>query len=147
MIAIHVALGVATTALFAAAAAIGAWRWWRAQPSPAFWRVLRTAQAALLLEILNGGLLLVLGREAGDDLHLLYGLLPLGVSFAAEQLRVSAAETVLAGRGHQSAQEVGALPEHEQHAVVRAVVRREMGVMAVAAATAAALSLRAAFTA
>jgi hypothetical protein len=147
MIAIHVALGVATTALFAVAAALGAWRWWRGQPSPSFWRVLRTAQAALLLETLNGGLLLALGREAGDDLHLLYGLLPLGVSFAAEQLRVSAAETVLAARGHQSAQEVGALPELEQRAVVIAVVRREMGVMTVAAAIAAALSVRAAFTA
>jgi hypothetical protein len=42
---------------------------------------------------------------------------------------------------------VGALPELEQRAVVIAVVRREMGVMTVAAAIAAALSVRAAFTA
>ncbi len=147
MIAVHVALGVATTALFATAAVLGAWRWWRAQASPWFWRVLRSAQGALLLETLNGGLLLALGRDAGDDLHLLYGLLPLGISFAAEQLRVSAAETVLEAGGHQSAQEVAALPEREQRAVVIAVVRREMGVMAVAAAIAAALSLRAGFTA
>ena len=146
MVATHVALAVATTALFAGAALLGAWRWWRTQPSPAFWRLVRTAQAALLLETLDGGLLLALGGHAAD-LHLLYGLLPLGVSFAAEQLRVSAAETVLAARGHESAEEVGALAEREQRAVVMAVVRREMGVMAVAAAIVTALSLRAAFTA
>jgi hypothetical protein len=146
MVATHVALAVATIGLSATAALVGAWRWWRARPSPWFWRLLRTAQAALLLETLDGGLLLLLGGHA-SDLHLLYGLLPLGISFAAEQLRVSAAESVLAGRGHESAREVGELPEHEQRAVVMAIVRREMGVMTVAAAIVAALSLRAAFTA
>ena len=45
------------------------------------------------------------------SLHLLYGVLPLLVSFIAEQLRVSAAQMVLDARGFESAQAVGELPD------------------------------------
>ena len=55
------------------------------------------------------------------------------MSFVAEQLRIAAAETVLAARGHESARAVGRLPEAEQRSVVLAIVRRELGVMALAA--------------
>ena len=145
MTAVHLVLGFAVIALNGAAGAWGAWRWYRVEPSPAFWVLLRSAQAALAVQVLLGGVLLALGREAASELHYVYGVLPLGVAFAGEQLRVGAAEAVLASRGHESAQAVGELPEAEQRSVVMAIVRREMGVMAASAIVIAALSLRAAF--
>lgn len=138
----HVVTGIAILALFSAAAALGGLAWARSAASRPFWALLRAGQAALVLEALSGGVLLLLDRRA-PDLHLVYGLLPLGVSFAAEQLRVSAAETVLEARGHDSAHAVGSAPEAEQRAVVRAIVRREVGVMTVAALVIVALALRA----
>jgi hypothetical protein len=145
MTAVHIVLGLLVTGLFGAAGAWGAWRWYRVEPSQTFWRLLRAAQAVLLLEVVNGGLLLALGRSPSDDLHYVYGLLPLAVSFVAEQLRVAAAATVLAARGHESAQAVGKLPEAEQRSVVLAIVRREMGVGALGALVITGLVLRAAF--
>ena len=138
----HVALGLAVVALFAVAALLGTWAWYRSASGRAFWVVLRAGQAALVVQALLGGALLLSGRRAAD-LHLVYGLLGLGISFAAEQLRVSAAETVLAARGHESARAVGRLPAAEQRSVVMAIVRREVGVMAVAAAVIVVLALRA----
>ena len=144
----HAATGIAILALFSLAALLGAWAWWRSVPGAnsvvtrAFWVLLRAAQAALVVEAALGGVLLLAGRRA-PDLHLVYGLVPLAVSFAAEQLRVSAAETVLEARGHESDQAVGRAPEDEQRAVVGAIVRRERGVMTVAALVIVALALRA----
>ena len=53
------------------------------------------------------------GREPAR-LHVLYGLLPLGVSFIAEQLRLVAADQVLARRGLENARAMEELPEAEQ---------------------------------
>jgi hypothetical protein len=138
----HLVVGLATTALFAAATLVGAWSWIRRLPGPAFWPILRVGQAALVVQVVLGGLLLLAGRRT-TDLHLVYGLLPLGVSFAAEQLRVSAAQTVLDARGHASPQAVGELPEGEQRALVLVILRRELGVMTVGAGVVTALLLRA----
>jgi len=85
------------------------------------------------------------GARPSDDLHYLYGLLPLAVSFVAEQLRIASAETVLAGRGLDSAQDMRALDETEQRSIVLAIVRRELGVMALAALVILGLALRAEF--
>jgi hypothetical protein len=140
---IHVALGVALIVSSAAAGLWGAWRWYRVEPSALFWRLLRVSQVFVVLEALQGGLLLALGREAAG-LHLLYGLLPLGIHFIAEQLRVVSAETVLDARGLPDAAAVGGLPDAEQRSVVLSIVRREMGVMAAAALVVVALGFRAA---
>jgi hypothetical protein len=51
---------------------------------------------------------------------------------------------VLQARGLEGADDVRGLPEAEQHAIVRAIVRRETGVMASSALVVAALALRAA---
>ena len=139
----HLVVGLATAALFGLATVLGAWSWARRRSAGAFWPLLRAGQAALAVELLLGGLLLLAGRRT-TDLHLIYGLLPLGVSFAAEQLRVSAAQTVLDARGHASAQAVGELPEEDQRELVLAILRRELGVMTVAAAVVTILLLRAA---
>ena len=54
---------------------------------------------------------------------------------------------MLENRDLPDAQAVGALPESEQRSVVLAVVRREIGVMALAALVVAFLALRAALIA
>jgi len=145
MTAVHLVVGVAVMALFAAAGLLGAWRWWRVEPSPWFWRLLRAAQAALGVQVVLGGVLLAAGREPSDALHLVYGLLPVAVSFVGEQLRIAAAQTVLDARGLADAQAVGALPEAEQRSVVLAILRRELGAMTLAALFIAGLAIRAGF--
>ena len=87
------------------------------------------------------------GRRPDDDLFYVYALLPVAVSFVAEQLRIAAADTVLAARGLPDAQAVGRLDEAGQRSVVTAILRRELGVMAVAALVIAGLLVRAATSA
>jgi hypothetical protein len=111
-----------------------------------FWILLRAAQAVIVVQILLGGVLVLLGHKP-SDLHLLYGLLPVAVSFVAEQLRIAAAQMVLDSRGFESAAEVGELAQEDQRAVVVAIVQREIGVMALAAIVMVALLARAAGTA
>jgi hypothetical protein len=77
-------------------------------------------------------------------LHLIYGLVPLGVSFLAEQLRLAAAQTVLDQQGLEGRADVEQLSEEEQRSLVRLIVRREMGVMAASAGMVAVLGVRAA---
>ena len=142
MSAFHAILGALLVLVNLAAGTWGAWRWWRYEPSRAFWPMLRTGQALVVLVAIDGGVLLVLGREL-PELHLVYGLIPLGVSFLAEQLRITAADTVLQAGGLEGTAAVSRLPEAEQRALVLAIVRREMGVMAASALVVAALGVRA----
>ena len=88
-------------------------------------------------------MLAALGFDPDDGLYWLYALLPVAVSFVAEQLRVAAAETVLDDAGLENAQAVGELDEARQRSVVLAIVRREMGVMTGGAFVVAFLALRA----
>jgi hypothetical protein len=143
VLAVHVALGVALIATNLAAGVWGAWCWWRVRDAPGFWPLLRVGQGLVLLQAVDGAILLAIGRDL-PDLHLIYGLVPLGVSFVAEQLRLVAADTVLAQRDLSGRADVEALPEAEQRDLVRAIVRREMGVMAASALVVAVLGVRAA---
>jgi hypothetical protein len=140
--ALHVAIGVAMVLVNLAAGLLGAWQWWRSTPGRLFWRVLRAGQAITALAALDGLILVAMGEEL-PELHLVYGLTPLGVSFLAEQLRLASADTVLQARDLPDAQAMRGLPESEQHAIVHAIVRREMGVMAASALVVAVLGLRA----
>jgi hypothetical protein len=143
---VHLVVGMLLIVLNLAAGIFGAWRWHRVDPSPFFWRLLRAAQGAIVLQVLLGALLLALGHTPGGGLHVLYGVLPLAVAFVAEQLRIVSADAVLAARGHASAQDVGELPADEQRVVVLSIVRREMGVMALSCFVIVALAVRAATT-
>ena len=143
MTALHVGLGTALIVVNLAAGLWGAWGWWRVEPSRVFWPLLRTGQALVMVEALQGGILLAIGREL-PELHLVYGLVPLGVAFLAEQLRLAAAETVLEQRGLRGGADVDKLPEDQQRSVVLAILRREQGVMAASALVVAALGTRAA---
>jgi hypothetical protein len=143
---VHIIVGVLAISMNAGAGVFGAWCWWRAQPSQWFWRLLRAGQALVVLEAALGGVYQVIGPKA-PGIHVLYGVLPLGVSFVAEQLRVASAEMVLDQRGFAAPEEVGELPEDEQRSVVVAIVQREVGVMVIAALVIVVLLARAAATA
>ncbi|MEI7625268.1 MAG: hypothetical protein WCK06_03885 [Actinomycetota bacterium] len=147
MSALHLILTIFVIAAFTAAAIVGALAWWAVRPSELFWRLLRASQVSLVALVVLDGALLALGRESEEGLYFLYVLLPVAISFIAEQLRIGVAESVLEARGLGSAQAVGDLPQAEQRSIVLAIVRREVGVMTLAALTCAALLVRAAFMA
>src|SRR5580765_5241204 len=107
------------------AAAFGAWRWWTVSPSRTFWILCRAGQASAIALATVAGVLAVLGFDPSDGLFWLYALLPVAVSFVAEQLRALAAQAVLDARELEDAQAVGRLDEHGQRSVVLAIVRRE----------------------
>lgn len=142
---IHIAIGVLALALDAAAFLWGAYCYWRSEPSPWFWRLLRSSQVAIVLEAALGGIDAI--HHKVPSIHIIYGLLPILVSFLAEQLRVASAQMVLDSQGFESAAAVGQLPEHEQRSIVRAILLREMGVMTLAALVIIVLLARAAGTA
>jgi hypothetical protein len=164
-----VAGALAVAACNAVAGALGVWLWYRpAQPPPSgpagegeepparharprldvvFWVALRVGQGSALTLAIAVGSLAAAGKYSNEHLFYLYALLPLAIAFIAEQLRVTAAQTILDQRGLADAQAVGALGEGEQLAVVAAIVRREVGVMALSALVVVFLALRAASTA
>ena len=136
---LHVVVGVALVVVNVVAGALGVWRWRQGELSRAFWPLLRAGQALVVIEALDGGVLLLLGDDL-PRLHLIYGLVPLGVAFIAEQLRLTSAQAVLDARGVASARE---LPPADADAAVLDILLREMGVMAASALVVAALGLRA----
>jgi hypothetical protein len=140
--AVHIALGVAVVAVNLGAGAWGAWAWWQERPAPGFWPLLRTGQALVVIEAAAGGVLLLAGEEL-PPLHLVYGLTPLAVAFFAEQLRVVSAQMELDRRGLQGRDDVARLSTAEQRTLVRAILRREIGVMAASALVVGLLGVRA----
>jgi hypothetical protein len=142
-----VAGALAVAILNALPAALGGWRWYRCEPSRAFWLLLRVGQGSAIVLALAVGALAVAGEYSSERLFYLYALLPLAVAFVAEQLRVISAQTILDRRGLADAQAVGELPEDEQRTVVAEIVRRELGVMTLSALVVVFLALRAAGTA
>jgi hypothetical protein len=141
--AFHIGLGGGLIAVNAVAGLYGAFAWWRHVNAPGFWPLLRIGQALVLLEALDGVVLLLLGKEL-PQLHLIYGLVPIAVSFVAEQLRLTAAETVLQQRDLEGRADVEKLAPAEQQELVTVILRREMGVMAASAVVVALLGVRAA---
>ena len=133
----------AVLAVNAVAGSFAAWRWWSVQPSDAAWPLLRAGQGVAFAQAAVAGGLFAAGYEP-DGLYWLYALLPVAIGLIAEQLRVASAEQVLENRDLPDAQAVGTLPEAEQRSVVLAIVRRELGIMALAALVVAFLALRAA---
>ena len=142
MTAVHIVLGVALVAVNLGAGLYGAWGWWQWRDAPGFWPLLRVGQLLVAIEAVSGLVLSLAGEEL-PPLHLVYGLTPLGVAFLAEQLRLVAAQTELDQRKLAGREAIAALPEAEQRALVRAILRREMGVMAASALVVALLGVRA----
>ena len=142
-----VTAAVVVAAINLAAALLGAERWYRGGAPRPFWLLLRVAQAAALVLAVAVGVLVAAGHRADSSLFYLYAVLPVVIAFVAEQVRLAAAQTILDQRDLENAQAVGELPEDEQRLIVLAIVRREVGVMAVSAFVVAVLALRAAMTA
>jgi hypothetical protein len=136
---VHIAVGVSLLGANLVAGVWGGVAWLRSRPTIGFWYALRVAQATVVLQVLVGLVLVFSGREA-VDLHYLYGGLPLLVSFLAELTRAGAAQQELGEL------DFGSLSDDRQHAVAMAIVRREMGIMAVACLVIFFLALRAAGT-
>jgi hypothetical protein len=151
MTAAVVAGSLAVAALNALSGLLGGWLWYRVELSErtvrAFWGLLRVGQGSALTLALAVGSLAVAGNYSNDRLFYLYALLPLAVGFIAEQLRVTAAQTILDQRGLRDAAAVGSLPEDDQRVLIGEVMRREIGVMACSALVVVFLALRAAGTA
>lgn len=143
MTGVHVGLGAALLAVNLAAGVYGALAWWLGFRAPGFWPLLRAGQALVAAQALLGGALYVAGEDP-PELHLVYGLTPLGVSFLAEQLRLLSAQTELDRAGLEDSRAVATLPEASQQALVARIVRREIGVMAASALVVCVLAARAA---
>ncbi len=139
---VHVVLGIAVIATNTLAGVWGGAAWLRREPSVIFWYLLRVAQVVVVAQVALGLALLLMGGQPPDELHILYGVAPLVVSLFSEGMRVGAAQREL-----DRVDDLEELERHEQAAIARRVVRREMGVMAVGALLIVTLALRAAFTA
>ena len=140
MVGLHIAVGVLLITLNAAAGLVGGIAWYRDRASIPFWYLLRAAQVSVFVQALLGGLLVVTNHKAPDNLHYLYGILPLVVSFLAEGARAGAAQRELGDVDFES------LPTDHQQSLALAIVRREMGIMAVSCGVIFFLALRAAGT-
>ncbi|MEX2105409.1 MAG: hypothetical protein WD810_00775 [Solirubrobacterales bacterium] len=140
MVAVHIAVGGGVIGLNLVAGAVGGIAWYRNVSSIPFWYLLRAAQVSVFIQALLGGLLVVTDHEPADDLHYLYGILPLVVSFIAEGARTGAAQRELGEVDFES------LDPDTQQSIALQIVRREMGIMAVSCGVIFFLALRAAFT-
>lgn len=140
MVGLHIAVGVCLIALNAAAGIVGGVAWYRDRPSISFWYLLRVAQVSVFIQALLGGLLVVTNHEPKEGLHYLYGILPIVVSFIAEGARADAAQREVGETDYE------ALPQADQESLALAIVRREMGIMAVSCGVIFFLALRAAGT-
>lgn len=141
---VHLVVGLACLGFTGAAALWGIWAWYRNPHSRLFWRLLRIGQAAIVIEAVLGGIYEI--HHRASELHLIYGLVPIAVSFVAEQLRITSAQMILDGRGLADGAAVGELPEAEQRVIVLSIVQRELGVMVLAALVILVLLIRAAGT-
>lgn len=137
---VHLVVGVMLIVLNLAAGLVGGIAWLRNRPSIPFWYALRAAQASVVLQAMLGGLLVLTGHKPPNNLHYLYGILPLLVSFLAEGARAGAAERELGDIDFES------LAAEDQQSLALAIVRREMGIMAVSCWVIFLLALRAAST-
>jgi hypothetical protein len=152
-----VAGALVVAALNAVSGVLGAVVWYRgpalshgSTDTPAvraFWVALRVGQGSALALVIAVGSLAAAGKYSSDHLFYLYALLPVAIAFVAEQLRAASAQTMLDQRGLENAAAVATLPASEQQALVAAIVRRELGVMALSALVVVFLALRAASTA
>ncbi len=142
MTGVHIVVGVGLIAVNLAAGMYGAWAWWQWRAAPGFWPLLRAGQVLVAVQAVIGAVLSLTDHDL-PPLHLVYGLTPLAVSFFAEQLRLIAAQTELDRRHLEGRPAIEALPEAQRRELVRAIVRREIGVMAASALVVALLGVRA----
>lgn len=136
---VHLIVGIALIAANLVAGVWGGVEWLERRPSARFWIALRIAQTTVIVQALLGLALVFTGHDA-DELHILYGALPLAISMLAELIRVGSA-------AHELGElDVHSLPEERQRQIAIAIVRRDTGIMAVSCLVIFFLALRAAGT-
>jgi heme A synthase len=140
VVGLHIAVGICLIALNAAAGIVGGIAWYRDRTSMSFWYLLRAAQVSVFVQALLGGILVVTNHSPKEGLHYLYGVLPILVSFIAEGARADAAQREVGETDYEN------LPQADQEALAFAILRREMGIMAVSCWVIFFLALRAAGT-
>ena len=136
---VHLVVGICLLAANLVAGVWGGYSWFERRPSAGFWYALRIAQATVILQTLLGLLLVFSGHHA-DELHILYGVLPLVVSLLAEVIRLGSASAELGEL------DVHSMPPERQTRLAMAIVRRDTGIMATACLVIFLLALRAAGT-
>jgi hypothetical protein len=136
---VHLVVGVALLAANLVAGVWGGLAWLQDRPTVGFWYALRVAQVTVILQALLGLLLVFTGHHA-EQLHVLYGVLPLVVSLLAEVVRAGSAQYEIGEL------DVRALPEERQTQLAMAIVRRDVGIMATACLVIFLIALRAAGT-
>ena len=114
-----------------------AWLLW-ANPK-IFWLLLRAGQVLVIVSAVIGAD--AVARQAATSRACISStaLTPVVVSFLAEQLRIVTTPTFLEQRGLEGGKDVAKLPKIEQHALVAAILRRELAVMATSAGVVATL--------
>jgi hypothetical protein len=130
-------VGIAVLATNAVAGGWGAVAWLRKDPSVWFWYLLRTAQAAVVVQAVIGFGLLAQGLRAPDGLHAVYGFAPLLITLISEGMRVGVAQRELEDV------DIDDLGHGEQIAIARRVALSEMGVMTIGVLMILTLALRA----
>lgn len=136
-------LAVAVAAACTVAALVGAFFWWTLRAERLPWVVIRAAQMVAGAQLVGALVLIAAGFDPEDDLYWLYASLPVAVGYFAEQIRISVAQGVLDARDLADGSAVAELPAAEQQAIVGTILRRELGVMVIAAFVCAFLALRA----
>jgi hypothetical protein len=136
---VHLVVGVCLLVANLVAGVWGGYSWLERRPTVGFWYALRIAQVTVMLQALLGLALAFSGHHA-DELHYLYGGLPLVISLLAELIRAGSAAQELGDLDFRS------LPEERQTQIAAAIVRRETGIMATACLVIFLLALRAAGT-
>ena len=139
-------VAVAVAAANGLAGLFGAVRWYLHAPSQNSRLGVRVGQALVLGYASLVGVLVIARNHPSSSLFYVYALVPVAVGFVAEQLRIVAADQVLTARDIDETRQVASLPAAEQQEIVLSIVRREMGVMALAALVVCVLLLRAAGT-
>jgi hypothetical protein len=133
---VHLVVGVCLIAANLVAGVWGGIAWLQDRPTVGFWYALRVAQVTVILQA-GLGLLLVFTGHHAEQLHVLYGVLPLVVSVLAEVVRAGSAVYEVGDL------EVRSLPEERQTQIAMAIVRRDTGIMATACLVIFLIALRA----
>lgn len=136
-------LAVAVAAVSVIAGIVGTYFWWTLRAERLPWTVIRAAQLVAGAQLVGALVLLAAGFDPDEDLYWLYASLPVAVGYFAEQIRISVAQGVLDARELADGAAVAQLPADEQQAIVGTILRRELGVMVIAAFVCAFLALRA----
>lgn len=135
------AVAVAVSSLLAGI--VGAVYWWQVRPERLPWILIRAAQIVAGIQVVGALALAIAGLRPDDDLYWLYAALPVAIGFFAEQIKLVSAQSVLDARGLADGAAVAKLPADGQKSVVTAILRRELGVMVIAAFVVVFLALRA----